>query len=334
MRKLIAVTIVMIAGCGGADSIAIADYSTAFRESLCEYLVKCGEIESVTACKKANISFERHFTTSQLAAIQQGKVAYDGGKARSCFDALAERSCDVTSQSNRVVPDACREITRGTQHAGATCGQGEECISTVCTIPNCGMACCQGTCTGDTVPGHAKIGESCETATCEPVAFCDDAIAMCLARKSAGVSCISSTECGFGLDCEPTSGTCLPLPALNAGCSGACRDDGTTCSQATRTCVKVALVDGACTTSADCSPLYRCDTAAKRCTAGVPLGQGCTANQQCADDRAFCDIADGEQTGTCVAPRPVGMPCQRDSSCESRSCDPFSLLCRDEPVCT
>jgi hypothetical protein len=332
MRTLAIMTVVLCAACG-TDSVALDDYPAAIRDAGCRYLAKCGLVEDLDTCRKINVGDSPHFSASGRAAIDMGKTRYDGEHAQSCLDALAARSCDVTSESYRVLPDACREIIAGTQHAGAACALDAECISLSCDVPGgCNMACCTGTCTGDTAPARsAKLGESCETASCDATSFCDDGIMTCVALKPADAFCVSPDECAFGLDCAP-SGVCAALPAPGAACTGACRDEGTTCSATSRTCVNVALSGEACTTSSDCSAVYRCD-ATKHCSAGPALGAACTAAQRCGDDRAFCDVPQGQPMGTCVLPKPDGSQCQRDGNCESRSCDQATMMCGPEPVC-
>lgn len=331
MRSLAIMIVVLCAACG-TDSVSIDDYPAAVRDAGCRYLARCGAVEDLDTCRKINVGTTIHLSASDRAAVDMGKTKYDGARAQACLDALAGRSCDVTSESHRALPDACREIVAGTQHAGAACALDAECVSLSCDVPGCSMACCTGTCVGDTAPARAaKIGESCETASCDATSFCDDATLMCVALKPADAFCVSPNECAFGLDCAPT-GVCAALPAPGAACTGACRDDGTTCSAASRTCVKVALAGEACTTSADCSFVYRCD-ATKHCSAGPALGAACTATQRCGDDRAFCDVPQGQAMGTCVLPKPDGSTCQRDGNCESGSCDQTTLMCGPEPVC-
>jgi len=331
MRTLVIVTAALWAACG-TDSVSLDDYPAAVREAACRHLVTCGVIEDLDTCKTANIGVDVHISASDQAAIDMGKTRYDGENAQQCLDALASRSCDVTSESNRVVPPACREIATGTQHDGATCADDTECISLVCNVPACNMACCTGSCAGDAAPPRAaKLGESCETVGCDDQSFCDEALATCVALKQAEAFCVTIDECAYGLDCLQ-AGVCGALPGLGAPCTGACRDEGTTCSAGSRTCVAVALAGEGCNASADCSPLYRCD-ATKHCTAGVALGATCTVGQRCADDRAFCDVPTGQALGSCVAPKPDGSPCQRDANCQSETCDPVTLLCGPDPVC-
>jgi hypothetical protein len=330
MRQLIVATMALLTACG-TDSVAIDDYPSALREAYCRYLVKCGVVEDEGTCAKANLGGTFYFSASEKAAVDMGKLEYHGGSAQKCFDAFAARSCDVTSESNRVLPDACVTITVGAQHAGESCADDAECVSKACDVPVCDQACCVGTCNGDAAPGVAKVGESCAAARCDARSVCDSETTTCVALKPSGGFCVSSTQCEFGLDCDAT-GACASLPALGQTCAGPCRDEGTTCSSTSHTCVKVALAGEACLSSADCSPLYRCD-ATKHCTAGIALGQPCQVSQRCADDLAFCDVPVGEAMGTCTLPKPEGMPCQRDLHCASHACDATTRMCVAEPVC-
>lgn len=332
MQKLITVmvTVLVLAACG-TDSISIDSYPAAVRDAFCGYLAKCGDVESVATCRTTNIGLDIHLSASETAAINMSKIQFSGDSAKTCLDALASRDCDVTSQSNRVAPDACLSIARGTLHAGATCALDDECTSLICSVPSCNMACCTGTCSGDVAPVNAKLGQSCSTMNCDGLSFCDPATTTCAALKKSGAACQDGSECDFGLDCL-TPGTCAPLPKLGEACMGVCRDEGTTCSPTTATCVKVALAGAACTSTADCSRLYLCD-ATNHCSAGLALGAACTADQACADDLAFCDIPAGQATGVCAVPKPDGGACQADTDCQSHTCDPAALKCVPDPVC-
>jgi hypothetical protein len=343
MRKLIATAalaaalaavlaaVLALAACGGGtDTITLDNYEAALRDAVCRNLAHCGDIASVDACGAANFGVLAHVSPGVQAAVDMGKIDFHGDLARSCLDALADSSCDVTSRASRVAPAACNFVT-GTQHDGAACAYGAECISQFCTVPSCGAACCQGTCTGDALPVLGKVGDSCELVDCDDDSFCDFDAGLCVALAANNAFCISPDECDYGLDCLPT-GTCGALPALGAPCDGACRDIGTTCSQATGTCVKVALAGEACTTSADCSVLYTCD-ATRHCSPGLALGAACGAGERCADDLAFCDVAVDETIGSCALPKSNGGGCTSSTQCQSVYCDPVLLTCADEPVC-
>ncbi|HEU4732086.1 MAG TPA: hypothetical protein VFT22_29530 [Kofleriaceae bacterium] len=338
MQRLIGAIVLLLAACG-SDPVATDDYPAAARDALCRYFARCGDAEGTDACKSANLQGavflsgnEAYLSASTQAAIAMKKIQFDGDSARACLDALAGRSCDLTSQSGRVEPEACRTVFRGTLHDGEDCALDDECGSGFCNVPTCELACCTGACLGDAAPPRARDGESCEVARCEDGLYCDQLTATCAGLKQVGETCLSSVECDFGLDCDLDAGTCGPLPTLGDACTGACRDEGTTCSSASHTCVKVGLVGDTCSTSLDCSPLYRCD-GTKRCSAGLPLDAACTAGQLCADEGAFCDVAEGQQLGTCTLPKPDGSPCQFDENCESHVCDAQTLHCAPDQVC-
>ena len=308
------------------------DYPAEARDSFCRYLARCGDIESVETCRTTNLDQFFGVSASERAGIDMSKIRYSAENAAGCLDAFANRSCDLTSQSNRAIPDACRRLVTGTLHDGDTCALDDECVSELCEVPACPMACCTGKCAGNAAPALAQIGQPCDLSDCAAGAFCDDTTLLCAALKPSGATCQFQQECGYGLACL---GTCQALPALGQACTVACRDDGTTCSPASHTCVKVGLVGATCTPAtfpSECSPLYPCDRTG-HCTAGIALGQPCSQGDLCAGDRAFCDIALGQPAGTCVLPKPDGSACTRDAACDSVFCDPVALKCAPQPVC-
>jgi Dickkopf N-terminal cysteine-rich region len=329
MPRLVVAITVLLAACG-SDPVALDDYERAVHEAQCRYLVKCGDIEDVETCQRLEVGLRFRLTATERAAIDMGRLRFDGERARECLDALAERSCDLTSESNRVPPDACLGVLTGTLPDGEACTDDAQCIARQCDKPVCNTACCTGTCVGEAAPARAKDGESCEATACEAGLFCDPDVQTCAPLRAREAFCASGEECGYGLACVQGA-TCEVLPALGQSCSGPCRDRGTTCGSS-GTCVEVALAGEACQTSADCASVYRCD-AGKRCVAGAAVGAQCTVNQRCADAGAICDIPEFEATGTCVLPRPDGGSCTRNAHCASLTCDTATLLCVPEPVC-
>ncbi|HEX4422602.1 MAG TPA: hypothetical protein VH165_32025 [Kofleriaceae bacterium] len=320
MNKLILAVLLGCVACGGGGgSVSIDDYPDHLRDAFCNYLVKCGESKDLDTCRTGHLGLDFSVGASERAAFD-GKVAtFDGVAAQACTDALGARDCDLTSQSNRVIPEACLGIAIGTVHDGAACAQDVECISQVCDVPACSMACCKGTCIGDAAPAFAKAGEACDSGLCDATSYCDEVATTCMPLKQSGDSCESSDECNYGFDCLP-AGTCGTLPGPGESCTGACRDFGTTCSTASKTCVKVGLVGDACASSADCSQLYTCD-ATKHCGAGLALGAACSRSQLCAGAGAFCDVPDIQAMGTCVLPKADGTTCSANTDCQSEVCD-------------
>jgi hypothetical protein len=330
MRSAV-ISVALLTACG-TDAISLEDYAAASRDAFCRHAQKCGDVESVDTCHKINTGRTFALDLSLAAAVSMGKITYSGENASTCFDALADRSCDVTSESGRMDPEACRQIFVGTLPAGADCALNAECISAACDAPETCPQVRMGTCQGDTPPGHANLGESCEHAFCSAGSFCDAVEMKCLALRTSGATC-QQNQCQYGLDCNQ-SNRCASLPQLGNSCDGPCRDEGTTCSATSQTCVKVALAGQPCTTSGDCASVYVCDRTLGRCSAGIALGAPCVAAQLCADDRASCYSPDGQAIGTCELPRANGERCGRDANCESLHCDPVALICTVPPVCT
>jgi hypothetical protein len=340
MQKLIAVAVLVFAGCGGSDSIAFDSFPDALRRSFCSAATRCGDFDSEATCLKTNVDGNDPFVSASLAAaIDMGKARFDGGNAQACLDAFSSRSCDLTSKSSRVEPDACLSFFHGTLHAAATCTLDVECASQFCNVPTCDMACCTGTCVGDTAPVRAKLGQPCANAFCDDLSFCDGTSATCVALKASGAACQQPIgECDFGLACVGpggfgSPGACTTLPKLGEPCTDICRDDGASCSPTSHVCVKVAAVGQACTPAADtCSVYSVCDPATSKCVAGIALGGQCTTAQRCSDDLAFCDVPAGQAMGTCALPKPDGSACGFNNECQSHFCG-STLTCATDPVC-
>jgi hypothetical protein len=331
MRK-IAVLMVLLAGCGGGGSVSLDRYTDEYRAAYCQYLTRCGLAESEDTCEQLHVDRRFPVAATVRAGVAMGKIVYDGGAARACIDAYAGRPCDVTGRDNRAHTDVCVEAFAGTLGDGAACGSSIECISRNCEAPACGEACCMGACVGGAEPDLGGPGDPCnELIPCGGESFCDRQSLMCEPLKPSGAACVNPGDCQYGLGCSLDK-KCAVEPALGAPCSGGCRDDGTVCSPASGTCVKVGLAGAACANSEDCSLLYYCD-ASRRCARGAALGELCSSTVRCGDDRAFCDTPLGEPEGVCALPKADGSPCNREAGCESHTCDPFTLTCAPEPVC-
>jgi hypothetical protein len=334
MRHLAAI-LALLAGCGDnlAGPVAIADYPAAVREAVCEQLARCGEIESVATCLATNIGLTVAFEPSEVAAVDDGKIAYRGDLARSCVDALAGASCDVTSAAQRGIPAACQAILEGRLHDADACAFDGECSSHRCDVPGCGTACCAGRCVGDAAPARAGLGAACGAAGCAAGLRCDPAAHQCAPLRPRGAACDAFADCDYGLLCAQH--TCETPPGPGQPCSDGCRDAGWTCNSMSHTCVAVGLVGATCGIAAspsDCSPVYRCDRTS-RCSAGIALGQPCGLGDTCAGLDAFCDTALDGGAGVCALPRSDGAPCTKDAGCTSLHCDPFTLRCATPAIC-
>src|SRR5262245_57360944 len=158
MRRALAAALVAALGCGDdGPSIPLAELHTESVHAQCEYLVRCGLFTDPDTC---TAYFRVPDERSLLAAIEAGKIRYDGAAAKRCQDTIAAGSCDLTSRDARVRP-ACDAMFRGTLRAGAACGMDLECESGDCDLPSCPLdTCCPGTCVAIE---RRPIGEPCET---------------------------------------------------------------------------------------------------------------------------------------------------------------------------
>jgi hypothetical protein len=335
MTKLSVALAVVLAACGGGSgSLNLDEYPQEFREAFCRNFVKCGLVKDLDTCRNLNFGIDLHITASGQAAFDMGKAKFNGGKAQACVDGIADASCDLTSESQRQIPLACDEIVSGTLGAGEACTLGAECLSLRCSVPNCGMACCTGSCVGDTPPAVGKLGGQCPSGRCEAGAYCDLFSGACLSYKQTGAPCNDDFECVPGTACiGDLTGTCTKLPALGETCTNFCTDFGATCDPVSNKCVEVVVGGETCTggVADNCSRLYVCDGGA--CSGGLALGASCNAQDHCADARAFCDIQGSLPTGNCALPKPNGMPCNFNDECESFACSDDTGVCIDEPVC-
>jgi hypothetical protein len=327
----------------GSNYVLATEIKKAYKEANCTFLTKCGLFPDKASCIAANQSGSTslELDPNVVAAIGAGRVYYNGSNVKECFDALAARSCDETSESVRVTPLACRNVLTGTVHAGEACTIDEECISQQCSSGGNGNSCIMGSCIGDVAPvfTQAAIGQPCGGSSgCVAGAYCDSLTDECAALKTMGATCTLANECAYGLSCVGTTGarTCGTLPSVGEDCStgGQCRDEGTYCKYDSltglSTCTQVGVAMATCTSTSQCSPYYPCNFTAGQCTKGPGLGESC-GSAQCFDAGTYCDIS----TAMCTALKSNGAMCNSDSECTSDFCDQSlaSPLCAMPNVC-
>jgi hypothetical protein len=328
-RALLLVAVLACAGCpdddsgNGTDYVAFDDLEAAYKDALCTHLAACGEFADHATCMQAELSLTNPLPIPRdtLLAMARGHMIYDGANVYACFTALAERSCDRTSESARMVPPACGELFRGLLTAGQQCYVDEECVSRTCTDASLGT-CSPGVCVGSDPPVaiRAAIGEACETSSaCVDGAYCDVSSGLCAALLPIGSACTLDGECAYGLGCPGPIGsrTCDALPTVGQPCTadGLCRDEGVYCDGSTNLCTSVGLPGAACPSGIECSPYYACVAAA--CAQGPGLGDMCSSAAPCFDAGTYCDFA----AGLCVMQGPDGGTCNSDAECASDFCD-------------
>ena len=311
-----------VTACGGSDSIALGDLGDEVVRAQCARTVRCGAYVSMDECLasgRVNLDLIAH-------AVDAGRVAYDGEAARACLDALEGASCDTTTEGARVEPAACAQALAGTVADGGTCFDDLECISDSCDVPDCGMACCQGTC--DPTVAEAALGQSCANARCADDAFCNPQ-RVCAALLAAGTPCDGDDECAYGLACSGE--VCVPAANRGEACAdGDCHDLGDFCDG--QSCVARRGVGGSCRMGFagvfDCQLPLVCNQQSFTCEEPPTAGQAC--DFFCAGG-LFCN-----DQNVCEAPRADGAACTSDFDCASLYCDETGAagMCAPVPACS
>jgi len=333
MRAALVVALLWTAACGddgsgfGVGNVDLEDAPEVARRALCHHAAVCGLYPDEATCLGANSGVAFHIDPSLVEAVRDGRVTYDGTKLGDCYEQFGDATCDRTDADGRTFLLGCIGAIEGTIGDGGACSIEEECISTVCNIPQCPDACCAGTCVGGTAPDReADLGQPCGAeATCGLGLYCTTG--MCAALKPADATCTSANECDYGLGCAATPRTCRPLPLLGEACQGECRDEGQYCHPMMLVCTQVGLPGDACTpTGSRCSQYYDCDPATMECKQGSSVGGACTNTSDCFDYGTYCK-------GTTCAPREAtGGACTDDSDCANDFCGPLDT-CAERPTC-
>ena len=315
MRRV--VVIALVASC--SNGITADNYSAQLRDANCDLRVRCGQFTDRESCAAYFPVGEGANLAAEIAA---GKTTFDVNRAEECVNDIRNTPCDTTSEEARTTPAACDAAITGTGAMGAPCFSNDECQSTACALdPTCAGPCCAGTCTP--TQAAADLGEPCATRPCKANLTCSNA-KMCVALYPDGMPCDDDTQCAFGLGCLGTPGICHPLPKLGEACpDGACAELGASCNNGV--CTQLGLTGAACTTLADCSLYYPCNSGSLQCEPWPRTGESCTA---LCSDGSFCDSS----TFTCTSPLANGSPCKTDDNCASTYCN-AQKVCADVVVC-
>jgi hypothetical protein len=313
MRKVSAIVLVTawVTACGGSSAeftggtIAIAELPDQLATALCKAEKACSPFFyrvafSSADCKTTVSEQLRESTFTQIqVAVDAKTVTYDGAKAESCIEAVAEGSCAVLDNH---LPTVCREALAGTVAAGGDCD-----IDAQCT----GLSRCEvtgGACPGKCAP-LVTAGVACtRDGDCALGLTCSEATGHCSAPAAAGEPCKggSGAECAAGLLCvgndddKQLAGSCKTEADALVGKVGESCDlqQGPWCATGL-SCVVEAVLPAA---------VYKCHAQAAAggvCGLGVP--SECPAGQYCPVD--FGDLITGMLSASCTALPSEGEPC-------------------------
>jgi hypothetical protein len=271
----------------GPGPIPLDSLREELSKATCDQYVRCGQMPDQTTCTA--VQGDSRLTLQLLTDAVLGRVTFDEAGARTCVEAIRNRSCDNQLATQKALLDACAKMFVGTIPEGKPCLYGIECAGggTCNTSMSMGNGACKlGVC--EKTPALVAIGGDCTTNSCVESAYCDGSTMPpnCKARKDNGDACDAQGQCKEGQRCD-VKGT-VPTCYLLSNRGGACNP---------------ALEAGGCIRIDDyCHPTDR------KCTALPGDGKPCTAANECMD-YAYCDA------GTCRK-RPIeGGTCSDTIQC-------------------
>jgi hypothetical protein len=331
MGRSIAVSIIIAIGCGTEEpagpSLAFEELRAEEIRSLCSYFVRCGLAPDEATCPGLiRLPVD---DPSLKTAIDAGKVRYDGAAALACQEAMAARSCDVTTPEGRF-PEICNQVFAGLTPEGGSCAFDAECSSGSCIEPGCPPGeCCPGVCdAGERGP----LGAPCiSDLNCEAETFCGYTSRTCEALGALGAPCRQDAHCGYGSGCvgktDLMDGTCQAMVLLGQSCTDDnCAEIGAYCN-AELTCAPIGLDGDACTTDLECSQFAPCGDE-NTCEILPQVGATCTT--RCAAT-AFCD----EELGVCSDLLADEAFCDVPEQCASLHCIQGEIFtqCQPRKIC-
>jgi hypothetical protein len=329
--------------CGSADdanppaqSIPLQDLPALYAETACAGARACfGDVFPVVTagedCEQNAETGLRDALSRIERAIADGKVKYDGTRARACFDAAAAQGCSDDE------PAACTEMVDGTVAVGGACSESLECqgADTYCKAG--------GSCPGRCAPRESAEGPCAMHDDCKAGLRCNREDGTCFAPAGAGDRCEGGTgpECSPGLIClgadneQGRSGNCRTIAEAFSGSAGdPCVLDAPFCRADLRCVIEsVDVATGMITT---------------RC--GEPVGSGAACKMAypdvCPPDQ-YCAVPAQSLDGTCRSKPGAGQPCAArgddaadicapGTRCDGGQCRPLQKLgggCQSYAVC-
>jgi hypothetical protein len=342
----------LAAMCGSVPSTT-EDWERCRVKRYCETLVHCSEqnlytdarecIDLLDAVSDGAIAFD---TSAKVRAVAAGRASINVPAFTQCLIDFSPDRCNTAASA-----PSCPTRYTGTVADGQGCFNEAECSSpgATCEAPDCGAACCLGTCTP-----RAKLGEPCHdlVGACEPGLVCSIGSQRCVVGD-AGSRCDDRLDCDAGSWCD--NGICRPDLPEGASCDSLLQCGGETscvgkfrggaparCRHLTSpgdTCDWFCLGNLICDLPSTgfgvcrplpqldeaCSPLLPCMGSNHRCSAEGKCVERTGLNMRCADGECvpglFCTDQLGAANPVCRALFADGdVGCKQDAQCESHIC--------------
>jgi hypothetical protein len=230
-------------------------------------------------------------------------------------------------------PVACD--IRGSLPAGAPCISDKQCQSGACKGTTPGVT-PGGPLAGADTCGKcgavARIGETCDEASCEKGAVClivdsnakeSHYACRAIVEGGAGEPCDHLTRlCAAGLYCDDSRRICAKLPSLDEACPAGLCAPALVCHAETSTCGKPGAAGDDCTRAGDrgCAAGLGCDYHG-RCVAihWAGPGEACDDTRRCLVGSCNRGFGPPAPQGTCPTTVPDGQPCTSDGDCDTLS---------------
>ena len=275
-----------------------AEYLNRAVIAYCRHEVGCGTYGVDEDCWKDALPY----FMERARALDRGSFRFDAARFETCRQVwedgdvcFAARTLTLSRAGRRLIDCGLFGAELDGQLAeGESCHLAGECAApNHCDVP--AFQCARATCQAGPVP--SREGGSCDGAfRCVAGAICSGGI--CVALKSDGQSCTTSSECEWPLDCELSGGerVCSQRPLRGEACDRApCASLADHCDPATRTCRARPSAGEAC--GSDISCLSHADCVRGSCIAKPGIGERCPESVGC-------------RPGTCTngvcAPLPLG----------------------------
>ncbi|HQY60874.1 MAG: hypothetical protein IPQ09_10985 [Myxococcales bacterium] len=285
------------AGCSGAP--AYDDFASTLASTYCDALEGC--------CEAAKFEYDEQSCVPQVTAevqrtadvVKRGKVIYDKTAADACVEAYKARALLCVEDAGATPAsgfepyvEACAKVFKGTVSPGGECTESAECQA---DFPRE-----IGACSTDNRPSADRTKKVCYKQV----------------RVGPGEVCATSQTAPspdqFEIkSCDPATGYC----------------DGAGGADTTRKCRAYAKAGEDCFTppstivQCDVRGGLSCDPTSRKCIALPPVGQPCTAGQQCAKGAYCLRATTPGGASTCTAQKGDGSDCDSSAECLSSSCE-------------
>jgi hypothetical protein len=270
-----------------ADSVPASRFAAAYAQALCTSLTHC--------CDENRVAFSFSQCTTTFRDLVDARLAdpvyganYDSKIASSCLRAVGAAESVTCAPDPGSISDAravCQQIFVGKKAVGERCTSSAECAP----VPG-NLVGCEGLPIADPDAGLLPLSRS--PGLLRPL---DAPLSppQCVAFPPIG----EGSKCGTaalralcdaapGLYCDATDSVCKKRGAAGLPCSGDGCLPGLFC--AASVCTPKVGAGEACTSSAGCAALLRCDAGGKTCVARKQPFEACTADSDCTI--GVCDV--------------------------------------------